>query len=66
MTKHLGEKFRQPWVVVAPDGVHWLGEASDEAGAWNVALGWPDQGEIDWHKTAGWYAAPATLTWKRP
>jgi len=55
-----------PWVIVSPGGVYWLGHAKDEAHAWTIALGWPDQVEIDDHKALGWYAAEATVTWKRP
>jgi hypothetical protein len=32
--------------------------------AWAIALGWPSDEEIDEHKAAGWYAAPAVLTWE--
>jgi hypothetical protein len=55
-----------PWVVVAPNGVHWLGHAQDEAHAWSTALGWPDASEVAEHKQRGWYAAEATVSWKRP
>lgn len=57
---------RMPWVVVAPGGVHWLGHAASEQDAWTVALGWPDKEEIDEAKARGWYAAQATVSWKRP
>lgn len=56
---------RMPWVVVAPSGVHWLGHAKNEADAWAVALGWPDDAEIAHHKARGWYAAEGTVTWSR-
>lgn len=57
---------KMPWVVVAPTGVHWLGHAHNELGAWTDALGWPDEEEVQEHKRQGWYAAEATVTWKRP
>lgn len=60
------EKMMLPWVVVAPSGVHWLGHADSEASAWSIALGWPDEEEVAEHKRAGWYAAEATVSWKRP
>ncbi len=44
----------------------WLGLARDENNAWQIALGWPDQQEIDAHKLAGWYATEATVKWTRP
>jgi hypothetical protein len=54
------------FVVVAPGGVHYLGLCSDEEDAWRVALGWPSAQEIEQHKAKGWYAAEATLNWKKP
>ena len=56
----------RPWVVVSPMGVSWLGHAQDEAGAWCIALGWPDEQEIQHHKDHGWYAAEAVVTWSKP
>lgn len=61
-----GGKPWMPWVVVAPSGLSWLGLARDENNAWQIALGWPDQQEIDAHKLAGWYATEATVKWTRP
>lgn len=55
-----------PWVIISPGGVYWLGHATDEWHAWTIALGWPDQAEVDDHKALGWYAAEATVTWRRP
>ena len=59
------EPLTAPWVVVAPDGVAYVGLHEDEAGAWCVALGWPSEQEIAERKLAGWYAAIATMTWRR-
>lgn len=56
----------RPWVVVHPGGVGWLGHASDERHAWDIALGWPSEAEVKHHKSLGWYAAPATVTWTAP
>lgn len=61
-----GKLTDRPWVVVAPDGVVWIGHAQDEAYAWTIALGWPDEAEINYRKADGWYAAPANVTWSRP
>lgn len=58
--------IEMPWIVVSPGGVYWLGHAQDEAHAWTIALGWPEQAEIDNHKRLGWYAAQATVTWTKP
>jgi hypothetical protein len=60
------EPMTLPWVVVAPDGVFYIGLHEDEAGAWRVALGWPDDEEIAEKKRSGWYAAQATTTWTQP
>lgn len=60
------ETMTLPWVVVAPDGVVYIGLHDDEDSAWRVALGWPDAAEIAEKKRAGWYAAQATTTWTRP
>ena len=54
-----------PWVIVGPAGVRWLGHASCEADAWEIALGWPSAGEISEHKKKGFYAAEATVSWKQ-
>ena len=54
----------QPWVAVSPAGIEYLGLHVDEAHTWRVALGWPDDKEIKAHKGRGWYAAPATVSWK--
>lgn len=57
---------QRPWVIVGPDGVFWLGLADSEAQAWYWALIGPLPEEIAEHKARGYYAAEATLTWKRP
>ena len=63
----MNNKMLMPWVIVSHhDGVYWLGHAQDEAHAWCIALGWPDQAEIDQHKAEGWYAAQANVSWRRP
>lgn len=62
----MSEQLRTPWVVVSPAGVVWLGHADNEQQAWSVALGWPDDEEINNCKARGWYATEATVTWRRP
>ena len=65
MTK--AKDHSSPWVVVAPDGVQWLGYAADEAAAWQNALGWPDaEGITKAQGIKGWYAARATVAWREP
>ena len=60
------EKPLDPWVVVAPDGLRWIGLAKNEHHAWQFALGWPDQKEIADTKAIGWYAVKGNLTWSKP
>lgn len=57
---------QMPFVIVAPDGVFWLGHARDEAHAWDICLGWPSQDEVAARKRDGWYCARATVSWKKP
>lgn len=61
-----GGRGRTTWVVVAPNGVYWVGLCDGEDAAWEIALGWPDEAEIADHKARGWYAAEGTLTWRKP
>lgn len=60
------DKLADPWVVVSPQGVQFLGFAVDETTAWSYALGWPDAKEVERYKALGWYATPANVTWKKP
>lgn len=60
------EDALSPWVLVSPDGVMYLGLHGDEASVWRIALGWPDEDEIDRLKSTGWYATKASLTWELP
>lgn len=53
-------------VVVAPDGLYWVGLAFDEADAWRIALGWPNREEILDHIEDGWYCTKANITWIKP
>lgn len=58
---------RDPWVVVSPHGLIWLGHAVDEKCAWAYAtISFPDRKSPDAYKALGWYAAPANVTWKKP
>lgn len=60
------DKLMDPWVVVSPQGVQFLGYAADEKTAWSYALGWPDAKEVSHYKSIGWYAAMANVTWQKP
>lgn len=60
------DKDLRAWVVVSPVGVEYLGLHSDERSAWSCALGWPSDDEIRKRQREGWYAAEATLTWRKP
>lgn len=54
------------YVIVAPDGVYWVGLAEDEKKAWRIALGWPTIGEVREKTNAGWYCAQCELSWHKP
>lgn len=54
----------QPFVLVGPRGVEYLGLHTDEADCWRVALGWPRDEDIEAAKMAGRRVYPATVTWK--
>lgn len=56
----------KPYVIVAPNGLKYIGLETDEDGAWRHCLGWPDKNEVEEKKRDGWYCAQAELTWKRP
>ena len=55
----------QTWVIVAPDGLAYVGLHEDESHVWRIFLGWPAGEEIAERKLQGWYAAPAAITWTR-
>ena len=61
------DKGRDPWVVVSPHGVAWLGYAVDEERAWAYATqNYVPRHEPTHYKALGWYAAMATVTWAKP
>jgi hypothetical protein len=56
----------QTWVIVAPDGLVYVGLHENEDHAWHIFLGWPTAEDVADRKREGWYAAPAAITWTRP
>lgn len=60
------DEFWLPYVIISPKGVYYIGMHKSEADCWNIALGWPDDSEIEWCKNNGWYCISATLSWKDP
>lgn len=60
------DRLMDPWVIVSPQGVQFLGHAVDEKTAWCYCLGWPHPEEVSYYKARGWYAAKATVMWKKP
>ena len=70
MTQHgtndPGALSPQPWVIVGPTGLAYIGLHFDEEATWQVFLGWPSDDEIASYKSEGWYAAPAVATWRKP
>lgn len=45
-----------PWLIASPTEVYWIGLTTDERHAWDVALGWPDESEINAKKAEGFKA----------
>jgi len=62
----MNDAFYQPWVIVAPDGVVWYGEAKSEADAWARWIGAPYTEETERRKAGGWYCTTALLSWRKP
>ena len=57
-----GRLARQSWCVIRPDGSVLVdSHFKNEANAWQVALGWPDDEEIEEAKTKGYRAAVVTI-----
>ena len=52
------------WVITDPTGaVKYIAKPDDDENtAWTIALGWPDDDEIQRYKSQGWRAHIATLT----
>ncbi len=59
------EQFKT-FVMVAPHGLEYVGLHRNENDCWQVALGWPSDDEIDWHKANGFYVCKAQITWQKP
>lgn len=61
------DRLNDPWVVVAPYGVVFLGYAADEERAWAYATqSFQPRSSVVYYKSQGWYAAKATVTWQKP
>jgi hypothetical protein len=43
-----------PFALIGPDGWHYIGLHPDEKDCWRVALGWPDEAEINQKKAEGY------------
>ena len=57
-----GRLARQSWCVIRPDGSVLVdSHFKNEANAWQVALGWPDDEEIEEAKAKGYRAAVVTI-----
>ena len=59
-----GSLTPQPYVLVGPHGLSYVGLHESEEGCWLIAPGWPSQEEIDKHKANGFAVYPATVTWR--
>lgn len=64
MDKSEGALTLQPYVLVGPHGLKYIGLHDSEETCWRVALGWPSQEEIDHHKALGFAVYPANVTWQ--
>lgn len=56
----------KPYVVVSPEGLYYVGLHANESDAWQIAIGWPSQAEIEDLQQRGWYCAEGNVTWKKP
>lgn len=56
----------EPYVIVGPDGVMYIGLHSNDKEPWRIYLAWPTVQEVNWYKDNGYYCAKATLTWTKP
>jgi hypothetical protein len=54
----------RPYVMTDKRGLRYIGLHTSEEDCWRVALGWPSDDEIEWHKAQGVRVYPATVTWK--
>ena len=61
-----GMRDATTWVIVGPQGLHYVGIHASALEAWTVGLGGADSAEIASHQASGWYAAPAALNWIKP
>lgn len=58
---------REIWAVVFSDGrIIAESDFENEEEAWRIALGWPDQDEIDEAKKRGAFCVKARLEFQRP
>ena len=57
-------RVQKPFIFVTPQGVEWLGLADCISHAWQIALGWPDESEIDEAESGGCFIATATVRFK--
>jgi len=51
------------YVLVGPGGLCHVGLHDNEADCWRVALGWPDEAEIQTRKAEGYAVHKANVTW---
>lgn len=62
MTKWKDRKITQAWAIIKPNGDILLdSNFADEAQAWQVALGWPSDDEIEIAKKEGYRAVFAAV-----
>jgi hypothetical protein len=55
-------KTLRAWAIIDPEGhIHVDSTLETEERAWEVALGWPSQEEIEGRKKEGWKAVIVTV-----
>jgi len=52
----------EPYVIVSPEGLEYVGIHESEHDAWKIFLGWPIKGEVRELLRLGWYCTKANLT----
>ena len=58
------DRVQKPFVFVTPHGVEWVGLADCISHAWQIALGWPDEIEIEEAEAGGCFMAPAAVRFR--
>lgn len=58
--------MRQPYAIIGPRGLAYIGLHETEEACWHTYLGWPTPEEIADAKARGFYCALAEVKWTAP